>query len=242
MRTYESAAASSNGEREYSINQLMEIDGIARKTAEAMFEIGVHSYADLAHYLSERTAQQVSVALKEHGVNRPPAFIDQATWVRQAREFDELENAASTQSEGETEPEEKPEEAPSRSPAPAEPSDIRIEIGDVQLSVIKPTIVRPEKMLKAEVSFQLYGSHAETLAAKGIPFRIEGYTVNLESGVSKLVTSVQSRLVPHLFEYAGEQAFDIPDVGRYEFHSIVLLLPPGKTATYHCGPTIRVVP
>jgi hypothetical protein len=110
------------------------------------------------------------------------------------------------------------------------------------LSVMGPTVDGLEKKLKAEVSFQLSGSSAETLASRGTPFRIEGYTVDIESGVSELVASEQSQLEPQVFEYVGQQEFGIPDVGRYEFHSIVLLLPPGKTATYRCGPTIRVVP
>jgi hypothetical protein len=317
MATYEKVAASTNGERELSIDRLSKIDGIARRTAEAMYEIGVHSYADLAQYLSQRSAQQVSAALREQGVKRPPALIDPATWARQARAFGELEDAAPTPTEGKREPAAKPGEAPSSrdsreddavftvsfdvaaegdresvlhtivrdrangdqegvftgndaapwvnwilerahlpfavqhiaaldeavsSPFPVEPDGTQIEIGDVQLSVIGPTVDSPEKKLQAEVSFQLSGSDAETLASKGIPFRIEGYTVDIETGVSELVASEQSQLEPQVFEYVGQQEFGIPDVGRYEFHSIVLLLPPGKTATYHCGPTIWVVP
>ncbi len=308
METYEKVAASTNGEREFSIDRLIKIDGIARKTAEAMYEIGVHSYADLAQYLSQHTAQQISAALKEHGVNRPPAFVDPARWTKQAKAFGELENIVLTSPEEETEPAAKPKEAPSdrdsrehnavftvsfdvatdrdhkpvlrmtvgdranggqegvfegsdtaswinwiveriaaqaeavSSPVPLEPGDTRLEIGDVQLSVIEPNADGPEKKLKAEISFQLSGSDAETLASQSIPFRIEGYTVDTESGVSELVVSDQSQLAPEVFEYIGQQEFGMPDVGRYEFHSIVLLLPPGKTATYHCGPTIRVVP
>jgi hypothetical protein len=240
MATYEKVAASTNGERELSIDRLIKIDGIARKTAEALYETGVHSYADLAQYLSQRTAQQVSTALQEHGVRRPPALIDSTRWAKQARAFGELENAAPTPPEEERKPAAKPGAV--SAPVPAEPDDARIEIRDVKLSVIGPTVDGPEKKLKAEVSFQLSGNSAETLASKGTPFRIEGYTVDIESGVSVLVASEQNILKPQVFEYVGQQEFGIPDVGRYEFHSIVLLLPPGKTATYHCGPTIRVVP
>jgi hypothetical protein len=317
MATHENAAASANGERKLSIDRLIKIDGIARRTAEAVYDIGVHSYADLVQYLSQRSAQQVSAALQERGVKRPPALIDLATWTRQAREFGELDDAAPTPPEKKREPAAKPGEAPSNrdsrehdavftvsfdvatdgdrgrvlrtivcdrangdqesvfkgndaapwvnwmlerahvplaveriaaqdevfsSPIPVEPDDTQIEIGDVQLSVIGPTVDDPEKRLKAEVTFQLSGSDAETLASKGIPFRIEGYTVDIESGVSELVASEQSQLEPQVFEYVGQQEFGIPDVGRYEFHSILLLLPPGKTATYHCGPIIRVFP
>lgn len=328
MGTFENVAASASDDRELSINQLTEINGIARKTAEAMYAIGVHCYADLTGYLSQHTAQEVSAALKEHGVNRPPAFIDKETWTRQAEVFSQLEDAATTPPEEETEPAKNSEEAapspesrehdalftvsfdvvrdedgepvlhttvydeknagkeevfqgsdtaswvnwileranlpfavediatqaemtgeppPTETeaaapPVPVELCDAQLEIGDVQLSVLGPTSDVPEKRLKAEINFQLSGADAETLASKGIPFRIEGYAVDIESGVSELVTSDRSQLEPQVFEYRGQQNFGIPDVGRYEFHSIVLLLPPGKMAAYHRGPTMRVVP
>jgi hypothetical protein len=309
-------SATNNG-HELSMDRLTKIDGIARKTAEALYQIGIHSYADLVQYLSQHTTHQVSAALQDHGVDRPPAFINQATWIRQATEFGELENTAPASSEKETEPTEKPEEVPlSRhsqehdavftvsfdmatdgdrepvlrttvcdstngdqegvfqgndmapwvnwmlerahlpaavehiatqaeavsSPVPLEPGDTLLNITNVQLSVVRSTGDSRKKRLKAEISFQLSGAGAETLASKGSPFRIEGYTVDVESGISELVASDRSQLEPHVFEYVGQQEFGIPDVGRYEFHSIVLLLPPGKVAAYHQGPTMRVVP
>jgi hypothetical protein len=316
MTTYEKVVSSTIGERELGIEQLTKIDGIARKTAEAVYEIGVHSYADLAQYSSQHTAQQISAALREHGVKRPPTFIDPTTWARQARAFGELENAAPAPSvEARTSPA-KPQEAPSShdSPAhdaeftvffdmkaddgrestvrttvfdrangtqervfqgndtgpwvswmleranlpvtmqrvteqaeissllvPAELSDARIEICDVELSVLWPTTDHPKKRLEATVSFCLSGSDAETLVSREIPFRIEGYTVDLESGVSEQVTFEQSQLEPEVFEYVGRQAFAIPGLGRYEFCSIVLLLPPAMTAIYYRGPTIEIV-
>jgi hypothetical protein len=324
----EKTAVSASNEREFSINRLAKIDGIAQKTAEAMYQIGIHGYADLAQYLSQHTTQQVSAALQEHGVNRPPAFINQETWVRQAREFSMRENTAPTPPEEEPEPVKKLEEAPSSRtgqehnavftvsfdvargddrepvlhttvhdgtnggregvfqgedtapwvnwmleranlpvavehiatqtgvlgdrlpikteaaapPIPVELDGTRLEIGDVRLSIVRPTLRVPEKRLKAEISFQLSGADAETLAAKGIPFRIEEYTVDIASGVSELVASDRSQLEPQVLQYKSEQEFDIPDVGRYEFHSIVFLLPPGNVAAYYRGPTIRVVP
>lgn len=328
MTTNEKSADSKNGERELSIDRLIRIDGIATKTAEAMYEIGVRSYIDLAQYLSQHTAAEVSAALKEHGLKRPTALIDTAMWARQARAFGQVEDAASTLPEEGTElAKELKETPPSRdsqdhdavftisfdiarggdhepvlhttvcdrtngggegifqgseaapwvnwileraclpvtveriatqaellrvqpqikteiatSPIPIEPDDTRLEIGDVQLAVIGPTSSVPEKKLEAEINFELSGTGAETLASKGIPFRVEGYTVDIESGVSELVASDRGQLTPHVLEYRHQQQFGIPDVGRYEFHSIVLLLPPGKMGVYHRGPTIRVVP
>jgi hypothetical protein len=319
MAMDQKSAAPMNHRRELGADLLMRIDGIARKTAEALYEAGIHSYDDLTQYLSEHTAEQVSAALREHGVNRPPAFIDQAKWARQAREFAKLENTAPRLPEEATELAEKPKEllsgptarehdavfwvsfdlttdgdpepvlrttvcdrangdreevfqgrdpAPwvnwilerahlpvaveqiitkveteaATPPAPLEPDGTRLEIGDVQLCVVEPTTGRSEKRLKVEMNFQLSGADAEILASKGVPFRIEGYILDAESGVSELVATHQSQLVPQRFQYMAQQEFDIPDVGRYEFHSLVLLLPPGELAAYHRGPTMRVVP
>jgi len=317
MATHENVAPAASDGRELSVSRLTQIDGIARKTAEAIYDIGIHGYEDLAQYLSQHTAQQVSAALKEHGVNRPPAFIDQATWVKQATELGGLDNAPSAAlKEGRT-PGEVPKDAQPRpgvpghdavftvsfdvatdgdlkpvlrttvlggtngdqeqvfqgsdtalwvnwivdrahlpvavqgiatatgavtSPIPVESSGSRLAITDVQVSLIGPTSSFPAKRLRAEISFQLSGAGAETLASKGIPFRTEGYTMDIESGLSDLVASERGQLVPHVLKYVSRQEFGIPDLGHYEFYSIVLLLPPGETAAYHRGPTMRVVP
>jgi hypothetical protein len=328
MGAFESVAASASNERELSIDKLMAIDGIAEKTAEAMYEIGIHSYADLTEYLSQYTAQEVSEALKEHGVNRPPALIDKQTLTRQAKVFSQAGNNPTTLPEEETGPAETTEEAPSSPesrehdavftvsfgevrdedgqtllqttvydeknagkeevfqgsdtalwvnwileradlpvavehipvqaevtgepppteteasvpPAPVEPQGAQLKIGGVEVSVVGPASGVPEKRLKAEINFQLSGADAKTLTSQGIPFRTESYTVDLESGVLELVSSHRSQLEPQVFEYRGQEKFAIPDVGRYEFHSRVLLLPPGEIVAYHRGPTIRVVP
>jgi hypothetical protein len=127
-------------------------------------------------------------------------------------------------------------------PVPAEQYDAQLQIGEVQLSVIGPTLQFPEKRLKAEINFELSGADVKTLTSQRIPFRIEGYIVNVESGVSELVASSRSQLEPQVFEYRGQQEFALPDVGQYEFYNLVLLLPPGELVAYHRGPTVRVDP
>jgi len=112
METYKNTAASATNEREPSIRKLMEIDGIARKTAEAIYEIGIHNFADLAQYLSQNTAEEVSEALKAHGVNRPPGLIDKNTWTRQAKAFSQREDTAPPPLEEETGPVKKSKDAP----------------------------------------------------------------------------------------------------------------------------------
>ncbi|MGD8473951.1 MAG: hypothetical protein PVH59_07485 [Anaerolineae bacterium] len=315
MEVLEKVASSTNGERELAISRLTGIDGIAQKTAEAMYEIGIHGYADLDRYVSQRTAQQISAALKEHGVHRPPAFIDQETWVRQARSLGELEDVAPTEDVAQTTDADKsnssraeqehdaefsvsfdlttdgdhgrvlvttvrdatngrPEQvfrgadatpwvrwmleqselpsdlqelampvAEGRQPSSTEPESAgaRLEIDCVQLSAPGTAATRGT-WLNASVTFRLSGPGAEMLAQRGIPFRMEGYTVDLENGASERVVSERSRLVSHVFEYTGNQRFTMPQVGRYDFYSVVLLLPPGEAAAYRRGPRIRIVP
>lgn len=127
-------------------------------------------------------------------------------------------------------------------PAPVAPYDARIEILDVRVSEIEAPVGVWAKKLMAEVHFQVSGPEADTVAADRISFRIEVHTVNLESGASNLVASKPGQLQPQTPEYISQQAFLVPEVGRYELHSIVLLLPPGEMMAYHRGPIIKVVP
>jgi hypothetical protein len=127
-------------------------------------------------------------------------------------------------------------------PVPVTPYDARVEILEVQVSEVPTPFGVREKKLMAEVRFQISGPEAKTLTTEPIPFRIEVHTVDLESGVSTLVASEGNQLQPRGFEYTRQQAFPLPDIGRYELHTIVLLLPPGEMMAFHRGPTIKVVP
>lgn len=127
-------------------------------------------------------------------------------------------------------------------PTPVAPYDARIEILDVQDSEVGPSSGIPEKRLMAEVRFRLSGAEAETLTANRLFFRVEVHTVDLESGTSNLVASGRGQLRPLVFEYASQQTFPMPELGHYELHSIVLLLPPGEIMAYHRGPTFKVIP
>jgi len=122
------------------------------------------------------------------------------------------------------------------------PYDARIEILDVRDSEVGPSSGVPEKRLMAEVRFQVSGAEAETLTADRILFRVEVHTVNLESGASNLVASEGGQLRQQVFKYTSQQAFPMPGLGRYELHTMVLLLPPGEMMASHLGPTFKVVP
>jgi hypothetical protein len=125
---------------------------------------------------------------------------------------------------------------------PPLPEETKIEIRDVDLSEVGPSSGTPEKRLMAKVNFQLSGAEAQTLTAERLPYRVEVHAIDLESKNSILVASARNELQPQIFEYTSQQKFPLPEVGRYELHSIVLLLPPGAMVAHHQGPTINIVP
>ena len=127
-------------------------------------------------------------------------------------------------------------------PVAEQPGDAQLEISEVQVTELGSASDAQGKRLRAEITFQLSGYGAEMLASRGLPFRVEGYTVDTETGVSDLVACDRSQLEPQVFLYRGQQEFSMPKVGRYEFHSIVLLLPPGELAAYRRGPRMKTVP
>jgi hypothetical protein len=326
MEPAESMAAPVNDERERVISALSDIKGIAQKTAEALYNVGVRSPGDLAQYLTQRTNQQVVEDLREHGAKLSPWMIEKWNWEDQAREraerakpaydplkeekedaeiaeaveksprslrwrqhagfsifFDyvtdeqtwqtrvyhdesgeetslpgtetarwvnwileraELSTVASYVS---TEDEVAAEPTPTVSevatpPTHATPYDVQLEILDVQVSEIGPSSDVPEKMLVARVCFQVSGPEAERHAADRIPFWIQVHAVDLESEASNLVAFERDQLESQVLEYTSQLKFPIPDLGRYELQSIVLLLPPGELMAFHRGPTFKVVP
>lgn len=122
-----------------------------------------------------------------------------------------------------------------------EPAEIELEVSDVTLSENVPE-TSLEKSLKAELQFHLSGDKAGEVAERQTAFRVETYAVDVESGDPKLVASEQGELQKAVFEYTTEQVFPVPDLGRYELHSLVVLLPPEEGMAARRGPVIEVVP
>jgi hypothetical protein len=126
--------------------------------------------------------------------------------------------------------------------SPSIPSDISIDILDVNVSESVPSLGERERRLEAEVHFQISGDRADTLADDRVPFRTEFHTVNLETRASNLSASEMSTLQPQGLEYKSRQAFPMPELGRYQLHTIVLLLPPLETVAFQRGPFFKVIP
>ena len=170
--------------------------------------------------------------------------VESAPWVNWILENAELPIGAETSAtETEVAAEPIPIEIETVAASPPATEDVsQIKILEVQLAEIGPSSGVPEKRLKAEVRFKVVGPQAETLAAERIPFRSEVHTVALEEGISSLVASGLDQLQPQVFEYTAQQTFPIPELGRYELHSVVFLLPPHEMMASYQGPTLKVVP
>lgn len=83
MKKHENTPTPANDERELRINHLTSIRGINRKTAEALYTMGVHSFDDLALYLKQHTTKEISDELKQYGSNLPAGFIKKDGWIQQ---------------------------------------------------------------------------------------------------------------------------------------------------------------
>jgi hypothetical protein len=100
MGTHENAEDPVNSEREFIIQKLDEIEGIGRKTAEALYENGIRNYADLDQFLRQHTSKEISEALRKRGLR--PGPIDREKWIRSLS--NKLEHTPSPLPAEETEP------------------------------------------------------------------------------------------------------------------------------------------
>ncbi|MFQ5855166.1 MAG: hypothetical protein ACE5LU_05940, partial [Anaerolineae bacterium] len=193
----------------------------------------------------EEQVWQTRVYHDETGEEMVFSGVDTAAWVNWILEQAELRATVEptpAETEVQTEPASTTEAEVAVPPAPVTPYDAWIEVLDVEVSDIEPWPGFPAKRLVVETRFRVSGPQAETLTVDCIPVRIEVHTVDLEGGASHLVACEQDQLQPQVFEYTSQQEFPMPDLGRHELHSIVILLPPGGTMAYHRGPIIKVVP
>jgi hypothetical protein len=55
------------------------------------------------------------------------------------------------------------------------------------------------------------------------------------------VATDKGQLDPAYTVYQKKLAFALPQVGRYELHTIVLLLPPYEMMTFYQGPRMKIV-
>ncbi|HIK57039.1 MAG TPA: DUF4332 domain-containing protein [Synechococcales cyanobacterium M55_K2018_004] len=125
---------------------------------------------------------------------------------------------------------------------PATPNHVFLEILEVKVSEIESAIAKltKERKLLAEVRFRLGGNRAEALTTQQIPYQVSVCTTNLQTNASNLVGTDLGHLQNREFEYVSRHEFPVPAVGRYECHSVVLLLPPYPRMEYYQGPILKV--
>ena len=127
------------------------------------------------------------------------------------------------------------------SPAPVTPNPTEVSILDVQIEPQSPSDVRNSKLVSA-VSFTVSGANAETLTAVNTPYQIMVHTVDLTSGVTKLVASERSHLQAGQSAYIHRLEQPIPDLERYELQTLVHIQSQPELITIYRGPTINVTP
>lgn len=277
------------------------IHGLGDKTARTLPRLGISSCAELARYLTQHTAEELSKSLAEHGVTIGAKKIKNEDWLGQARKQAGQANTepanpkqdAAVAEEGKKTPHHpgdplddevhfsvifkrekddwkvttyderhnglekgwgiepgewanwilqqmRPLIGPELAPPEAgvgTPHEIRVEILEVRHFEVEEF-----KKLATEVHFEVSGSKKDTIAAALAPFWIQVQAVDMVSKAAYLVASERNKLEPKKFTYRKKLEFPTPEVGRYELHTLVLLLPPAGRMALHKGFTLRVNP
>jgi hypothetical protein len=125
--------------------------------------------------------------------------------------------------------------------APPVDEEPRLDILAVDVRESRPTFGILKGELCAEVKLQLWGDETETSPAE-YPLRLELYLVNLTNRATNLVASAEMLLSSEEDQGQTEMTFDFPETGRYELHTIALLLPPHNQLAVHQGPVITIIP
>jgi hypothetical protein len=112
----------------------------------------------------------------------------------------------------------------------------------VGLELLEPTIEPQARTLVVTLRFRISGSSAELYAATQVPYQVEFHIINLANAATNLVASERGHLQPGTLEYTSQQIFPVPELGRYELQSIVLLLSPAAVIGMYQGPVIRIIP
>jgi hypothetical protein len=129
-------------------------------------------------------------------------------------------------------------------PPPVPPREaIDIEITDVGLSIVAPTTSGPARGLAARILFEVSGEDAEMLTAGYLPYQAQVRLISRDDATERLAASGGGQLRPDKLRYETDLEFPIPEPGRYELRTdIILQLPSGDKKAWRLGPMLRVVP
>ena len=280
-------------------SDLRRINGLGHKSAKALTALGICSCAELAQYLMQHSAQELSERLAEQKVSVAAKTIENQDWLGQARKHaaQPPRDPATTKRESST-PQEQ-ESTPVRRSGPPDGQYFTVvfwrddghwkvttyderprikwdeehgtdpaewanwilaqmrrdpDLGfplaeswtqaapELEVEIVNVRHYEAERFTKlaAEISFEVSGSGRDALASALVPLWIHLHTVNVMSGQVNCVALIQEELEPGVFSYKKVLEYPVPEVGRYELHSLVLLLPPIGRMAHHRGPTYNV--
>lgn len=126
-------------------------------------------------------------------------------------------------------------------PVPEVAEKAHIQVLDVQISETSPSPKAPQENLLAQVHLRILGDVPEPLSAASTPFQVQVHAVELEGAGSSMVAVEWNRFVPGQLDYTCYLRFPVPDFGKYEIQTIVLL-PSIEMAAFHTGPILSIVP
>jgi hypothetical protein len=275
---------------------LLAINGIGDKTARILPKIGISNCAELAQYLAQHTAEELSELLAGRGVHVGPKKIENEDWLGQAREqvgqasaepAPGQRNAEATEEweptsnhpvqhvdravftvdferEGDdwkvtTYDEREPDPRKAHHEAGLAPSEwanwILMQMGlappeaeagsqpeiEIEILAVQPSEAERSKKLAAEVRFKVSGPQMDKAAAR-TPFWIYLHTVDVVSKEANVAASQRGELEPEKSLYNVRLEFPIPELGRYELHTLVLLPLRIRTMALYPASTLQVVP
>ncbi len=127
------------------------------------------------------------------------------------------------------------------SPTTVIPNPAQVSILDVEVEPKSLPDVR-NKTLMTSIQFTVSGVNTETLMAENTPYQILMLIVDQNRGLTKLIASEQGLFQPEQSVYTHRLEFPIPDLGRYELQTIVLIQSQTDLMAIYRGPNISVIP
>jgi predicted flap endonuclease-1-like 5' DNA nuclease len=96
--------------------------------------------------------------------------------------------------------------------------------------------------MAVDAHFRLRAPEGAEWCAQRVAYRIELYLMGTLTAPSRCVSAECGQLMPGVAEYVSHHEFPVPPVGRYDLHTLVILLPPAGVLVQNLGPAIEVVP
>jgi len=124
---------------------------------------------------------------------------------------------------------------------PAVRASACVEILDVDLTEIESPMRDSPRTFAATIRFRLSGPDAAALQTSGIPYQVQVQALSRDRNTLELLANHHDRLRPEVDEYVCDLEAPMPDLGDYELHSLVLLLPPDRLVTCHRSSIVHVV-